>query len=101
MTEDTGGTSSNPTESSGTTEHARYSWTETETPSIGVVEAVAAATERDATDLPRLADAVDPDALNELLGGTEAGDNDVRVSFEYADTTVTVRSAGTVAVATD
>lgn len=63
-------------------------------PSIGVVEAVGAATDRDAGALPQLGHVVDPDALDDLLGRS----GDVEISFEYAGVEVIVQSDGTVFV---
>jgi hypothetical protein len=63
-------------------------------PTVGVVEAVAAATDRDPGSLPQLGHVVDPDAIDDLL----ASDPDVEIDFEYADTTVTVYGDGTVVV---
>ncbi|WP_323675378.1 HalOD1 output domain-containing protein [Halorubellus sp. PRR65] len=59
-----------------------------------VVDAVAAETERDPLDLPPLAAAVDPDALNALT--TE--DTRAVVSFPYAGQRVMVDAAGAVTV---
>jgi len=46
-----------------------------------VVDVVAAVENEPPTSLPPLADVVDPDALNELVG---AANSDVRVGFDYA-----------------
>jgi hypothetical protein len=59
-----------------------------------VVEAVAAETDRDVLDLPPIAEAVDPDALNALA----ACDTRAVVSFPYAGQYVTVNATGTVTV---
>lgn len=65
-------------------------------PSMTIVEAVAAATERDPRTCPPLYHAVDSDALDDLL----THDASVRIEFEYAGCDVVVRD-GTVAVSTD
>ena len=59
-----------------------------------VIDAVAAETDRDALDLPPLAEAVDPDALVAIA------DSDSRavVSFPYAGQHVMVDGTGTVTV---
>lgn len=62
--------------------------------SARVVQAVAAATDADPLELPPLQDAVDADALNVLIEHVSDGE----VSFAYADTFVTVDSAGEVRV---
>ncbi|MFC3477793.1 HalOD1 output domain-containing protein [Halobacterium litoreum] len=95
MTEDTSERATERIGPSRASERTQYSWTDAETPSIGVVEAVAAATDSDVTDLPQLADTLDPDALNDVLA--DAG-SDVHISFEYANAHVAVSSAGTVTV---
>ena len=74
--------------------HAQFTISEYDRPSIGVVEAVATATDRDAKALPQLGRVIDPDALNDLL----ARGGDLEVSFEYAGTQVTVEGDGTVFV---
>jgi hypothetical protein len=75
-------------------ERSQFTISEYDRPSIGVVEAVGAATDRDADSLPQLGHTIDPDALDDLLGR----DEDVEVTFEYAETEVTVQSDGTVFV---
>jgi hypothetical protein len=73
---------------------SQFTISEYDRASIGVVEAVAAATDRDAGTLPQLGHVIDPDALDDLLdrGG------DVEITFEYASTEVTVHGDGTVFV---
>lgn len=51
----------------------RSSWTDSESPSIAVVEAVAAVTGREPTDLPPLADRLDTDALDGLVAEEAPG----------------------------
>lgn len=64
-------------------------------PSIGVLEAVTAATGTPATDLRPLYEVVDPDALDDLFRPS-AGDGHANgaVSFRYAGCTVTVHADG-------
>lgn len=59
-----------------------------------VLDAVSAETGRDVLDLPPLAGAIDPDALN----GLADGDRRAIVSFPYAGQWVTVDATGTVTV---
>lgn len=71
-------------------------------PSVAVVEAVAAATERDPRDLPVLHDAVDADALDALLDGGESNSRSaVRVEFDYAGVSVDVDSDDGVTIEVD
>jgi hypothetical protein len=73
---------------------AAFDWTST-SPSTGVVEAVASATNRDPLALPQLYDAVDADALDSLVRASGGG---VVVSFAFAGCQVTARSGGVVTV---
>jgi hypothetical protein len=57
-------------------------------PSMAVVETVAAATDRSQLDLPPLQEAIEVDALEDILTGPSV--SVVYVSFEYAGTTVTI-----------
>ena len=66
----------------------------TELVSNRVLDAVAAETGRDVLDLPPLAGAIDPDALNGLANS----ETRAIVSFPYAGQYVTVDATGTVAV---
>lgn len=78
--------------------------TPTDSITLEIVNAVADETGRDPNALPSLYDAVDPDALSALLtrGPTVArGSDDVTVTFEYADCTVTVSSTEGIAVSTE
>lgn len=54
-------------------------------PSVRVVEAVAAETDRDPRELPPLQTVVDTDALNAILTGNSTA---LTLRFEYADRTV-------------
>lgn len=67
-----------------------------ESPSTGVVMAVAAATGRTAASIEPLHETIDTDALDSLVDPT--GSDPVRVTFTYAGTTVTVDSTRRVLV---
>lgn len=58
----------------------------------GVVETVAAATDRDPVDLPPLYESVDPDALDACVASMASG----TVTFSYAGYAVTVDDEGSV-----
>ncbi len=68
----------------------RVDWSTVDEPTIHIVEAVAAATNRNPTNLPLLDEAIDGDALNTLLG-SDQGDT-VTLTFNYASTHVEVRT---------
>lgn len=73
----------------------QFEWTVRETPSFAIVEAVAAATDREPGVLPPLYESVDVDALDALVTKRSADANGtVRVSFSYATVTVSVDSDG-------
>lgn len=76
----------------------RYDW-EDVSPVVGVVETLSDADGADPDEIPTLADAVDPESLNELCANT-ADSNVVTVSFAHAGYDVTVRSDGVVSVDT-
>ncbi|TKX79085.1 hypothetical protein EXE53_17720 [Halorubrum sp. SD626R] len=76
----------------------RDNWTDRDQPSMMIVEAVAAATNRPTTELPPLQKTLDVDALNTLLNGQPSS---VTVSFRYADTTVSVSENGSIEVHTN
>ena len=76
----------------------RHNWTESDHPSVMIVEAVAAATDRNTTDLSPLQETIDADALDTLLDGQASS---VVVSFRYADTGVTVTGDGSIEVRFD
>jgi hypothetical protein len=84
---------------------AWHNWTDDGPPSVGVVEAVAAATGRDPLELPALSETIDPDALNSMLAPDTAreasGGNTVQVTFEYAGVVVLVDSTGLIEVRDD
>jgi hypothetical protein len=61
-----------------------FAWDESLQPSTAVVEAVAAATDRDATELEPIHESVDADALDTLIdpAGSSQGDP-IQISFRY------------------
>lgn len=64
-------------------------------PSVEIIETVASATGRDACELPRLHESVDPEAIDTLLApdaNTPRGG--VHISFEYAGVGVTAERDG-------
>lgn len=96
MTDDTDTSTPGQRGTSNSATLVRFSWAEYGSPSGGAVEAVAAATNREPTELPPLAHTIDPDALNALLDSTD--DGDVRATFTYAGVEVRVDSDGTAQV---
>jgi hypothetical protein len=84
------------TDASNTT--VRHNWQRSGQPSVMIVEAVAAATDRKTTDLSPLQETIDADALDTLLDGQVSS---VAVSFRYADTGVTVTGDGSIEVRVD
>lgn len=68
-----------------------------DTPVFAVVSAVAEAKEVDALELSPLAEAINPEALNDLFT-TRVESTVGEVSFQYAGYDVTVRGNGEVAV---
>lgn len=77
----------------------RHEWREADQPSMSLVEAVAAATDRTPADLPPLQRSIDADALNTLL--TQGQSPQVTISFEYADTGVWIDGDGTIEIQLD
>ena len=73
----------------------QHNWRKSNRPSIAIVEAVSAATGQEPTDLPPLQETVDADALDTLLDGQSSS---VAVSFQYADTVVSVDADGSIEV---
>ena len=76
----------------------RHNWQQSDRPSMMVVEAVAAATNRPTRELPPLQGTLDADALDTLLNGQSSS---VTVSFRYADTAVSVSENGSIEVHVD
>lgn len=68
--------------------------------STTVVTAVAKAAGAEPTALPPLYEAIDPDALDKLLGGGlgRSGGHDGFLTFTYADYSVTVHADGEIVV---
>ncbi|WP_144060755.1 HalOD1 output domain-containing protein [Salinarchaeum sp. Harcht-Bsk1] len=66
-------------------------------PSVRVVEAVAEATGCDPAALPTLYDAVDVDALNQLLRNVDA-DETLSIRIEYAERIVEIEAGGPIRV---
>lgn len=89
---ETGRSESNPKTSS-----TSFDWSRNGQPSIAVVEAVAAVTGRDTTDVPPLYDFLNPDALDALatVRGFDTVD-DVCVEFAYDGVEISVTGDGTV-----
>lgn len=76
----------------------RHDWTASDRPSVTLVEAVAAATDRTTTDLPPLHQRIDPDALDTLV---TSGESAVTVAFQYADVAVSINGNGTTGIRLD
>lgn len=79
---------------------AQYEWSST-APSTAVIETVAAAVNREPTNLEPLYESLDSDSLDTLLRSTGCASEDaetVTVSFSFADRQVTVHSRGDVIV---
>lgn len=66
--------------------------------SMKIVRRVAAASDRDAAQLPPLYDAVDPDALDAVVESAGMGRSPAEIRFPYAGHRVTVSVAETVRV---
>lgn len=74
-----------------------YDWSSTE-PSTAVVEVVASASNCAPTATEPLYDAIDPDALDALVGSAETRPTDVTVEFAFAGYAVTVSSDDSVQI---
>ena len=76
-----------------------YDWSST-TPSTGVIETIAVASDRKPTDIEPLYDTLDPDALDTLIRSSrnDSVGEGTSVRFEFAGHDVTVQSDGTVSV---
>ncbi|WP_083909356.1 HalOD1 output domain-containing protein [Natronococcus amylolyticus] len=68
------------------------------TPVVAVVSAVADAAGTDPLELPALSNAINPEALNDLVGA-ERSSSLQSVSFEYAGYDVVVSGTGDIEVA--
>lgn len=77
---------------------AQYDWSRT-SPLFAAVQTLAEADDCDVSDVGRLYEYVDPDALNSLLHADSREDNSgIVVSFTYDERDVTVDGSGTVVV---
>ena len=74
-------------------QYYEYEWDEIN-PTSGVIEAAAATTGQDTTQLAPLYQEFDPDALNALVTKLPTDDELITVSFTYADQNITVRNDG-------
>lgn len=61
-----------------------------ESPVNTVVTTVAEVTKRSPLELEPLCEVIDPDALNELFGGSRDGSSSLSVTFEYCGQAVTL-----------
>jgi hypothetical protein len=73
-------------------------WTETSSPSVSLVHALAAVGDEPLHELPPLQHLFDVDALDTLLSTAAASGADVSVSFAYEGIEVSVASDGTVRI---
>lgn len=69
-----------------------------ESTATAVVLAVSQSTNVSPTDLPQLERTLDSDALDTLVASVASGDTAGRISFQFADTEVTVSSTGEIVV---
>ncbi len=76
----------------------RTDWTEYESPSHGIVESIAAVTDRPVESLVPLAESVDPEAIDDLLAG---GDRETTTSFVHDGVRVTAAGDGRVEIDPD
>lgn len=77
-------------------------WRDYDSLSTAIVEAVAAATDREPTDLPPLYESIDTDALDAIAAGWTANtDRRDYVSFAFAGVDVAVESDGGIEVRPD
>ena len=89
------GSSDAPDQSDSPPEAVHHNWQGSEPPSVAVVEAVAAATDRTPTGVPLLQNTLDPDALNDLL---TKGTALLTVSFQYAGAIVSASGDGNIKI---
>jgi hypothetical protein len=73
-------------------------WTETSSPSVSLVHALAAVGDAPLHELPPLQHLFDVDALDTLLQTAAASGADVSVSFTYEGVELSVESDGTVRI---
>lgn len=74
----------------------RSEWTGDESVCLAVLRTVAAVSNKTPTDLPPLYEAVDPDALEELMR-SDSGQT-IEATFPYFGYVITVRSDGEISV---
>jgi len=89
------GSSDAPDQPDSPPEAVHHDWKGSEPPTVAVVEAVAAATDRTPTGLPLLQNTLDTDALNALLTGETAS---VTISFQYAGVIVSASGDGSIKI---
>lgn len=75
----------------------RHDWSSYDHPSTAIVDAVAATTGREPTEMPFLHDYVDTDELDTLLT-TDGTDGGIRVWFTYVKSEVVVGSDGSIKI---
>ena len=92
------GSSDAPNQPDSPPEIVHHDWQGSEPPTVAVVEAVAAATDRTPTGLPLLQNTLDPDALNALL---TRGAASVTISFQYAGVIVSASGDGSIKIRID
>jgi len=92
------GSSDAPDQSDSPPQAVHHDWQGLEPPSVAVVEAVAAATDRTPTELPLLQNTLNPDALNALL---TRGAASVTISFQYAGVIVSASGDGIIKIRID
>lgn len=84
------------------TKRVTYEWDEKTPPAVAIVEAVAATTGREPTNLPPLYEYVDGEALDTLLqSGSGSRPGDIEVTFRYEGVQVSVRSDGSIVIVPD
>lgn len=66
----------------------RMQWSDVDEPSLDIVKAAASIRDERPTDLPVLADYVDPDALDALLSGDPGGSLSLSFSYEAVDVVI-------------
>mgnify|MGYP000046423294 CR=1 FL=1 len=92
------GSSDAPNQPNSTPEIVHHDWQGSEPPTVAVVKAVAAATDRTPTGLPLLQNTLNPDALNALL---TRGAASVTISFQYAGVIVSASGDGIIKIRID
>lgn len=76
-----------------------YNWQDYSYPSTAIIEAVAAVTGEDVTDLPPFHETIDVDSFDDLLQSpAECGVEDLAISFTYAGAKIIARQDGLIEV---